>query len=178
MIKKILIVAFIYSFFTLNAQNTSIMKYQKIKGDFYKESDYKKLIERLDNITPNSQRKWGTMTVSQMLHHLNLAIGSGLGYYTLPDNSSFMSRGFNQFLILNVLKKFPTNTKTAKPLKVTENFDFETEKQKLKEILEKAYATKSDNDWGRHTYFGEMTRKAWGKLIMIHCNHHFQQFGN
>ncbi len=169
------ILIFFCSLFTLNAQN---MKYQKIKGDFYKESDYQKLIERLDKITPESQRKWGKMTVSQMLHHLNLAIGSGLGEYTLSDESNFISRGFNQFLILNILKRFPTNTKTAKPLKVIEQFDFEVEKQKLKEILAKAYHTKSDNDWGRHTYFGEMTRKNWGKLIMIHCNHHFQQFGN
>jgi Protein of unknown function (DUF1569) len=134
---------------------------------------------RLDNIKPNAERKWGTMTVSQMLHHLNLAIGSGIGFYDLPDNSNIITRTVNQFMILNVLKKFPMGTETAKPLKVIDdNYDFETEKKLLKEILQKGFQTKTNADWNKHTYFGKMTRKAWGKLIMIHCNHHFQQFSN
>jgi hypothetical protein len=118
------------------------------------------------------------MSVAQMLQHLNLAIGSGLGYYTLEDKSSFISRGFNKFMILEVLKRFPINTTTPSTLKVTDNFDVDVEKKHLLEILAKAAATKTDADWQRHTYFGKMTRKQWGKLIMIHCNHHFQQFSN
>lgn len=164
----------------LNAQNQEKMKYKKVTStDFYTSKNYESLLERLDKIQANSERKWGEMNVSQMLHHLNLAIGSGIGYYNLPDNSNLMTRTANQFLILNVLKKFPMGTKTATPLKVeTNNFDFETEKKLLIEILIKAYQTKTNEDWGKHTYFGKMTRKAWGKLIMIHCNHHFQQFSN
>ena len=156
------------------------MEYKKVTStDFYASANYTSLLERLDKIQTNSERKWGEMTVSQMLHHLNLAIGSGLGYYILPDNSNFITRTVNQFLILNVLKRFPMGTATAAPLKVaTGNFDFETEKSLLKEILTKAYQTKTNEDWGKHTYFGKMTREAWGKLIMIHCNHHFQQFSN
>lgn len=162
-----------------NAQNSKKINYQKISStNFYDSINYTALLKRLDAISNTSERKWGEMNASQMLHHLNLAIGSGIGYYTLPDVSTIMSRGFNQFMILNVLKKFPMETQTAKPLKVTEIYDFETEKKRLKEILAKAYATKTNNDWSGHTYFGKMSRKAWGKLIMIHCNHHFQQFSN
>lgn len=161
------------------AQNKEKMKYQKVAStNFYDSDNYASIVKRLEAITPTSERKWGEMTPAQMLHHLNLAIGSGIGYYSLPDVSNLMSRGFNQFMILNVLKKFPMGTQTASPLKVTETYDFEAEKKKLKEILAKAYGTKTNADWSKHTYFGKMTRKAWGKLIMIHCNHHFQQFSN
>lgn len=155
------------------------MKYIKVEStDFFETSNYQKIVNRLEKISPTSDRKWGKMSVTQMLHHLNLAIGSGLGYYKLEDKSTFLSRGFNQFMILNVLKKFPIDTKTPSTLKVEEEFDFDTEKKLLLEILAKAQATKTDLDWQKHTYFGEMTRKQWGKLIMIHCNHHFQQFSN
>ena len=156
------------------------MEYIKVTStDFYDNINYQSLLTRLDNLMANSERKWGAMTSSQMLHHLNLAIGSGIGYYKLADNSNFMSRTINQFMVLNVLKRFPMGTQTTKPLKVVEeNYDFETEKKQLREILTKAYQTKSNSDWGKHTYFGKMSRKAWGKLIMIHCNHHFQQFSN
>ncbi len=161
------------------AQTKEKIQYKRAEStNLYDSTNYVNLLKRLDGISNTSQKKWGEMTSSQMLHHLNLAIGSGIGYYSLPDVSTLMSRGFNQFMILNVLKKFPTGTQTAKPLKVTESYDFEKEKKQLKEILTKAYTTKTDNDWSRHTYFGKMSRKAWGKLIMIHCNHHFQQFSN
>ncbi len=177
--KKILLILLTLNCLTTNAQNKK-MEYSKVTStDFYASVNYQSLLLRLDKIQPNSEKKWGEMTVSQMLHHLNLAIGSGLGYYSLPDNSNLMTRTVNQFLILNALKKFPIGAKTATPLKVeTDNFDFETEKKQLKEILIKAYQTKTNEDWGKHTYFGKMTKKAWGKLIMIHCNHHFQQFSD
>jgi hypothetical protein len=180
MIRKIIYLLLLtLSLAAINAQNTK-MKYIKVNStDYFDSVNYQALINRLDNIKPSAEKKWGNMNVTQMLHHLNLAIGSGLGYYDLPDNSNFMTRTVNQFMILNVLKRFPIGTKTAKPLKVeADNFDFETEKKLLTEILIKAYQTKNNEDWNSHTYFGKMTRKAWGKLIMIHCNHHFQQFSN
>jgi len=33
-------------------------------------------------------------------------------------------------------------------------------------------------EWTNHTYFGKLTKAEWGKLIVIHCNHHFQQLNN
>lgn len=155
------------------------MKYQKVKStDFFDAANFKSLVQRLENIRPDAERLWGQMNVAQMLHHLNLAIGSGLGYFQLPDSSNFMSRNLVQFMVLNVLKRFPISTKTAPPLQIKEEFDFEKEKALLKEILEKAHRSKKDEDWQKHTFFGKMSSNSWGKLIMIHCNHHFQQFSN
>jgi hypothetical protein len=154
------------------------MKYQKVNNtNFFDPENYAALINRLDSIQPNAKSKWGTMNVTQMLHHLNLAIGSGLGFYELPEKSSVLSRGFIQFVVLNVLKRFPRSAKTPSPLEVKDEYNFEVEKAQLKKVLSKAFATESDVDWGKHTYFGSMTRSDWGKLIIIHCNHHFQQFG-
>jgi Protein of unknown function (DUF1569) len=155
------------------------MAYIKVKStNFFNNSNYKAIINRLEKITESSARKWGIMNVAQMLHHLNIAIGSGLGYHTLEDKSTCISRGLIKIMILDVLKRFPVNTTTPTTLKVTENFNFDTEKKMLFEILSKALATKNNSDWQKHTYFEKMTRKQWGKLIMIHCNHHFQQFGS
>lgn len=155
------------------------VNYQKTNStDYYDPENFKSILGRLEKIQPDSERKWGSMTVSQMLHHLNLAIGSCVGYYDLPDVSNFISRGIIRLLILNVLKRFPRGAQTAKTLKVSAEFDFDTEKKLLKEILTKAYNTKTNEDWMPHTYFGKMSREEWGKLIMIHCNHHFQQFSN
>jgi hypothetical protein len=148
------------------------------RTDFFDQQNYEQLVKRLDNLAPAATRRWGRMDVSQMLHHLNIAIGCGLGYYELADKSNFLSRTIIPFLVLDVIKRFPKGSKAPANLRSEQSYDFETEKRQLKEILLKAYATKSDSDWSRHTYFGKMTRNAWGKLIMIHCDHHFRQFSN
>lgn len=155
------------------------INYQKARQtDFFDPANFTSLIERLECIQPDSARKWGTMTPAQMLHHLNLAIGSGLGFYDLPDTSNTFSRIVGPFMILKLLKRFPINTPTAKTLKVeSEALDFQTEKNRLREILNHAFQTTTDSEWQAHTYFGRMSRKSWGQLILIHCNHHFQQFG-
>lgn len=160
-----------HDFAVANSMNMS-------RTDFFDQQNYQQLLTRLDNITPEAPRQWGKMDVSQMLHHLNMAIGSGLGYYELPDKSNLFSRSIIPFLVLDVIQRFPKGAKAPATLRSEHSYDFKTEKERLKEILVSAYATKSDADWSRHTYFGRMTRKAWGKLIMIHCDHHFRQFGN
>jgi hypothetical protein len=148
------------------------------RTDFFDRQNYDELVKRLDNIAPVATRQWGRMDVSQMLHHLNVAIGCGLGYYKLPDKSNLVTRHIIPFLVLDVIKRFPKGSKAPAALRSEQSYDFDTEKKQLKEILVKAYATRSDADWSPHTYFGKMTRKAWGKLIMIHCDHHFRQFSN
>ena len=114
--------------------------YNKVSDtNFFDKGNFNALLARLDNIQPNAQRQWGQMQVAQMLHHLNLAIGSGIGYYQLEDKSTFLSSGIEQFIVLNVLKRFPMETPTPATLQVNETVDFNIEKAQLKEILQKAF---------------------------------------
>lgn len=131
---------------------------------------------RLNNLTESSDAKWGTMTPAQMLHHLNLSIGCGLGVYRLEDKSNLLSRTLIKWIALYILKRFPKGSETAPTLKVESSDSFDQEKETLKKILSKAYQTSSDSDWKPHTYFGTLTRNEWGRLIAIHLNHHFTQF--
>jgi hypothetical protein len=54
---------------------------------FFTEAKHEEFRKRVLRITSANLRQWGTMNVSQMMHHLNLACGSPLGFYTLPDES-------------------------------------------------------------------------------------------
>lgn len=146
--------------------------------DFYNPTHFNSLIERVKAIEPNAERKWGKMSISEMLHHLNIAIGSGLGYYSAKDHSNIFTHFIIRPFVLNFLKGMPIGSQAPKPLKVNSNLlDFDKEKNQLLEILQRAYQTTNDNDWSVNSYFGKLSRKDWGKLIMIHCNHHFTQFG-
>lgn len=155
--------------------NTKYIKLESL--DFYLRSNYESLMDRLKKLKIDAKRNWGSMETDQMLHHLNMAIGGGLGAYSLPDNSTLITRNIIKPIILNLMRRFPLNSETPPALKVAERYDFETEKAQLIEVLDKAFNTKEDKDWTNHPYFGKLTRVQWGKLIMIHVNHHLQQFG-
>ena len=78
---------------------------KRIKGtDFFSEKMLKALTNRVNSITPQSVRQWGTMSPDQMLHHLNLASGSALGYFDLPDESYWMSRTISKCSVGGILK--------------------------------------------------------------------------
>ena len=49
---------------------------KQVDGDlFFTEEKRQEYRRRVESVTPDSQRQWGTMEVEQMLHHLNLACG-------------------------------------------------------------------------------------------------------
>jgi hypothetical protein len=54
---------------------------------FFTEEKRQEYRRRVESVTLNSRRKWGTMEVDQMLHHLNLACGGSQVFYDLPDES-------------------------------------------------------------------------------------------
>ena len=51
-------------------------------NQFFTEEKRREYRRRVESVTPNSQRQWGTMEVDQMLHHLNLACGGSQGFYS------------------------------------------------------------------------------------------------
>jgi hypothetical protein len=49
---------------------------KQVDGDLlFTEEKRQEYRRRVESVTPDSQRQWGTMEVDQMLHHLNLASG-------------------------------------------------------------------------------------------------------
>lgn len=146
--------------------------------NFYHDAVYQSLLERIDQLPEHAVRRWGKMSITQMLHHLNVAIGGALGFYELKDVSIPIISPLMKWYVLHVAKDFLPGTPTSGTLKVRgTEYQFTSEKEELKTILEAAKNTKNDADWKPHTLFGPMTREEWGKLIVIHVNHHLKQFG-
>ena len=150
-----------------------------IKGkDFFSEKMFKAFTNRVNSITPQSVRQWGTMTPDQMLHHLNLATGSALGYFDLPDESYLMSRTVSKWLLIDFLSEQPKGLLLPLTFKIqpTEHFNFEYEKKLLLEIINKACNSKSTAKWGPHPLFGKMNDNEWGRLYTTHIDYHLKQF--
>jgi len=145
---------------------------------FFTQAKHDEFRDRVLQITPPNPRQWGTMSISQMLHHLNLACGGSLGFYALPDESYLLSRTLFRWILVDWFPEQPLGLRLPKGFKIPHDaqFDFEFEKQQLLRVLEAAWNARSASDWGPHPMFGPMTLREWGKLLQIHIDHHLKQF--
>lgn len=148
-----------------------------MKNIFNKE-DNRELIERLKNVTPNSEKQWGKMTVSQMLVHCQKPL-------EVAEQKLIVKRNLISFLFGKMMKKkliingedFKQNLPTAKEFKMNSSFDFEKEKQTLLKMVTR-FGEKGSNVIvvETHPFFGNMTPDEWGILFYKHLDHHFNQF--
>jgi hypothetical protein len=179
---------FIRESFTSNLwmSGLAILKYiprsfrvKQVDGNaFFTEEKHDEFRNRLLRITAANPRQWGTISVSQMLRHLNLACGGSLGFYALPDESYPVSRTVFRWILVDWFPEQPVGLRLPKGFKIPHGaqMDFDFEKQQLLKILDAAWRARSAADWGPHPMFGKMTVAEWGKLLQIHMDYHLKQF--
>ena len=147
---------------------------------FFTEEKRGEYASRIASLAPTSAGRWGTMSVDQGLHHLNLACGHPRGYYNLPDESYFASRTLFRWILVDWFAEQPTGLRVPTDFRIPseQHFDFYEERVKLQEIVAGAWHARASSDWGPHCTFGKMSVREWGKLLQIHLDYHLKQFGS
>lgn len=133
------------------------------------------LISRLHALGPQSQPLWGKMNVAQMLAHCQAPLGVALGTHQLK--AGFLLRLIGPLLksILYNNKPFKQGTPTAPSFVVADSRDFEKEKRKLLDMINRFSEASIVNQ--SHPIFGKLTAEQWSKGTWKHLDHHLQQFG-
>lgn len=136
------------------------------------------ILNRIDKLSPDSRPQWGKMDVSQMLAHCS-------AFQDIAMGNSFPERGWLGILIGRFVKPIFYNDKpvahnmsTIPTILITDEKDFETEKEKLKQKIitfQKNGPEKCTTH--PHAFFGKFTPEQWGKGIYKHLDHHLRQFG-
>ena len=137
------------------------------------------IIQRLNNLKPDSQPLWGKMNSSQMLAHCNVA------YEMVYDNIHPAPKAFMKFILKLLVrekvvgeKPFGHNLKTAPQFVITDTKNFDSEKQRLIEYINKTLQLgESHFDNKENASFGPMTKSEWNNLFYKHLDHHLKQFG-
>ena len=88
-----------------------------------KRQEYRR---RVENVTPDSPRVWGTMEVDQMLHRLNLACGGSFGFYNLPGESYLASRPLFNWILVDWFLRIAAKSKLTTGERQTEECSRET----------------------------------------------------
>lgn len=134
------------------------------------------IINRINKLTPESQRQWGKMNVSQMLAHLQIPMGVALGTDTVKGN------WLMKMILPLFKKKLYDETPWKQGLPTDKSFvmtglekDFNAEKKQLLNKIDLFTETNMVNE--KHPVFGKLTKEQWSKATWKHIDHHLRQFG-
>jgi hypothetical protein len=79
---------------------------------------------------------------------------------------------------VNSDKPFKRNAPTGPNLRITDQRQFDLEKERLSQLVERfVSAGPAGCTTHPHNFFGRMTADEWGVLMYKHLDHHFRQFG-
>ena len=140
-------------------------------------ADRRKLVERLGRLRPDAQAQWGTLDTGRMLCHLSAALDEALGARTIPPQKGpAMLRHFPMKQMAVYVIPMPRGAKAPAELLPGSSGDFEAERRRVVERLERAAALPRGAG-PAHFLFGAMTTDQWNALTWKHIDHHLRQFG-
>ncbi|MEO7536328.1 MAG: DUF1569 domain-containing protein [Ferruginibacter sp.] len=142
-------------------------------------NDYEALLQRINTITSFSERRWGRMEPNQMILHLKDQLDIALGHMPAKAQGPLLLHTiFGKYLALYVLPwrkgKLKTPLEMDADLKGMVVTNFESDKHLLLIRMKEFIAAPS---FSPHPFFGNLSRKDWGRLAWKHINHHLLQFG-
>lgn len=136
--------------------------------------------KRLEKLTPESRPLWGKMSCPEMMGHLNMTIMYSMGKFpAIPASPSWVNRHIVGPLILNGILKLPKNFNPPRPEGAPAPPPVPGNAEMLLNAM-KMYLEglqKGDFKAPVHPGFGEIGAEGWGKMHVVHTDHHLRQFG-
>jgi hypothetical protein len=137
------------------------------------------IINRIQNLNLTTQPIWGKMNVSQMLAHSNVV------YEMIFDDKHKKPNAFLSFILKLVVKKnivsekpYKQNGGTAPQFIIADNRDFELEKSRLIQYINKVQELGESHFDNRESHsFGKLSKTEWNNMFYKHLDHHLSQFG-
>ena len=143
--------------------------------------DKAEIVRRLASIGPSSRRRWGKMTVGQMICHLSDALRVALGDKTAKPVRNRYSGPPMKWLALWLPLPWPHGVPTVPEcdanLGGTLPAEFERDKRELLALMQRFAAQPNEVVQHAHPFFGQMTEKEWMRWGYLHSDHHLRQFG-
>lgn len=139
-------------------------------------TDRSELIERLKKLHPDSQRNWGKLTIHELFPHLNAPLMVALGDSEVPhEKSVFYDSPFGRAIVWFL--PWPKGAPTAKQFLPGTGLPSPTSIESDRKVLLTSLARFAEADgFQASPVFGNLSKKAWGRLMWRHIDHHLKQF--
>jgi hypothetical protein len=135
--------------------------------------------QRMARLTPDSARLWGRMNAAQAVAHCSAGLETAFGDRVPPRMllGRIIGRRVKPMALGND-EPLRRNSPTAKGLVVLDERDLETERERLRGLIDRfAAAGPAGCTTHPHSFFGRLTPEEWATLMYKHLDHHLRQFG-
>jgi len=137
------------------------------------------IIERINTLTPATAQLWGKMNVAQMLAHCNVS------YEMVYEDIHPKPGPIMKFILKKLVKgkvvsekPYPKNNQTAPQFIISNERDFEKEKSRLIDFINKTQVLGESHFDGKESHsFGPLNKTEWNNMFYKHLDHHLSQFG-
>ena len=139
--------------------------------------DAQEYINRINNLTPETQRKWGKMSVDQVLAHLNVAYDLTFTPEKFPKPSFIAKFLLSRFVKPKITNEIPykQSLPTSPVFIIADERNFEEEKAKLIGNIQRVQQLGREAFEGKENInFGKMTAQCWNNMFAKHLNHHLE----
>ncbi|SHM69671.1 Protein of unknown function [Cyclobacterium lianum] len=136
------------------------------------------LLDRLETLSGDEKPLWGRMSVTEMLHHCNLANQRVLSW-DKPVLPASLKQKITKFVVLKLIPVFPKDVKTAPQFDTKGKINreaFDREKKLFASCLHEFYRPGASFN-APHPFFGPLDTVEWGHVVWLHVDHHLRQFG-
>lgn len=150
-----------------------------MKNNIFTQETVSEIVDRINNLNADTKENWGKMNVAQMLAHCNVT------YEMVYDDNHPKPNVILKFILTKLVKNkvvsekpYPKNGKTAPQFLIKEDKDFDAEKLRLIDYIEKTKDLGVDHFDGKASHsFGDLKANEWNNMFYKHLDHHLNQFG-
>ena len=139
------------------------------------------VMDRLARLTPESRRRWGTLTPHEMLCHLGDAFEMVLGIRPRRRPVPMRRRPIMKLVGLRMPIRWPhgwpTNPMHDPRAQGTRPTEFASDLARLIAAIERLSASSPGDVEPAHGLFGIMSLTDWQRWAYKHADHHLRQFG-
>ncbi|TDW51330.1 uncharacterized protein DUF1569 [Flavobacterium sp. 270] len=148
-------------------------------NNIFLKEDCQTIINRINQLKPDSVALWGKMSVSQMLAHCSVS------YEMVYEDIHKKPNGFMKLILKSFVKNkvvsdkpYPRNNPTAPQFIIKDDRNFAIEKSRLINYIIKTQELGVNEFEGKESHsFGKLTAIEWNNMFAKHLDHHLSQFG-
>ena len=136
---------------------------------------YARTKKRVESLRLDSPRRWGKMTIDQMLWHVNVSMREAVGDYKAQIKQIPLPKALLRWAVINV--PWGHGAQTRSDMHVTATHDFHEQKGECLTLIDRIVARPLTAEWPESASMGKMTGSHWSRLTAKHLDHHLRQFG-
>ena len=133
------------------------------------------ITDRLQTLRHDTPRRWGKMSVDQMLWHVNGGMSMALGQIEVPARNPLLPRPVIRFVVLNL--PWPKGVPAMPMFVASRSYDFESERARCLRLIDQLAAKPLGDNWPAHPLLGQVSGRDASRLQARHVDHHLKQFG-